>query len=154
MIDIPQILVTDPRHYAFRHLTCPLSDIQKVMGPAVQEVLAAVLNAGLHPTGPWFTHHRHRPVETFDFEVCFPIPTPMQPNGHVHPGIWPAMKVARATYHGAYSGLSAAWAELDRWVNTHSRHPGTQFWEVYTVNPHDDPKPENWRTELNWPLLD
>lgn len=154
MIEPPVILVTEPQSYAAIHTIIPVAQIQSAMGILVSEVAAALTAQGVPPTGPWFTHHFHKPVETFDFEVCFPVATPIQPSGRVQPKIWPALKLARTVYHGNYTGLPAAWGEFEQWVKAHSQHPGTEFWERYLVNPETSENPEDWRTELNWPLLD
>jgi len=36
--------------------------------------------------------------------------------GRMKAGQLRATKVARTTYHGAYEGLGAAWAEFDAWI--------------------------------------
>ena len=152
MIDTPAIVQTEPLHYAALHVTCALNEMGKVMGPGIGEVVAALKAQDVHPAGPWFTHHFHKPTETFDFEICFPVAEPIEPHGRVTPGIWPATKVARTVYHGNYSGLPHAWPELDEWMKAENYAGGTEFWERYLVNPNENPDPDEWRTELNWPL--
>ena len=152
MIETPRILETEPQHYAAVRRTVPLNEISKIMDPSVKLVLAALEAQNRPPTGPWFTHHLRRPMDFFDFEVCFPVDSPIEPAGEVYPGIWPAMALARTVFHGNYSGLPGAWGELERWMQSEGHPGGTEFWERYTVNPYSEPTPENWRTELNWPL--
>ena len=152
MIDTPTIVQTEPLHYAALHVTCALSEMSKIMGPGIAEVVAALKALDVQPVGPWFTHHFHRPVDTFDFEICFPVAEAIEPQGRITPDIWPAMTVARTIYHGNYSGLPHAWPELDQWMKAENHLQGTDFWERYLVNPNDDPDPNEWRTELNWPL--
>ena len=76
------------------------------MGPGLREVMATLAAQGLTPAGPWFTHHRHRPSETFDFEVCVPVATEVSASGRVTPGRLPAARVARAVYRGPYEYAS------------------------------------------------
>jgi len=152
MIDPPTIVQTQPLHYAALHQTCSTSEIGKTMGPGIAEVVAALKAQNMQPNGPWFTHHFHRPVETFDFEICFPVDTPIVATDGIAPGIWPSMTVARTVYHGNYSGLPHAWPELEQWMKAEGHTGGTQFWERYLVSPNDNPDPAQWQTELNWPL--
>jgi len=152
VIDPPVIVTTEPLHYAALRQTCPTDQISQVMGSGIAEVVAALKAQDRNPSGAWFTHHFHRPVETFDFEICFPVAEAIAPHGRVTPGIWPAMTVARTIYHGNYSGLPHAWPELEKWMKAENHPQGTEFWERYLVNPNDSPDPEEWRTELNWPL--
>lgn len=152
MIETPSIVHTEPLHYAALRQTCPTDQISKVMGPGIAEVVAALQAQNVHPIGPWFTHHFHRPVETFDFEICFPVAEPIEPHGRITAGVWPAMTVARTVYAGNYSGLPHAWGEFEKWMTAENHSKGTQFWERYLVNPNDNPDPSSWQTELNWPL--
>ena len=152
MIDTPQIVHTEPVHYAAVRRTCPVTEIQQVMGPGIAEVLAALEAQGVAPAGPFFTHHLCRPMEKFDFEICFPVSAQIQPRGDVYSAVWSAMDVARTVFHGNYSGLPGAWMELEKWIQSENLHGGHEFWESYTVGPNSDPKPENWRTELSWPI--
>jgi effector-binding domain-containing protein len=154
MIDMPQIVQTEPVFYAGLHQIAPSSEMGRIMGPGIAEVLAVLKVQGVSPNGPWFTHHLRKPTDTFDFEICFPIATPIKPSGRVLPGTWPAMKAARTIYTGPYQGLPHAWPELGAWIAAQpGLHPAVEFWERYLVNPNTEPNPENWRTELNWPLL-
>jgi effector-binding domain-containing protein len=154
MLDTPRITQTTAQQTAMIHLTVPRTEIQKVMGPGIQEVMATVAAQGIGPAGPWFTHHLRRPTDTFDFEISVPVTAPVAPRGRVEPGEWPAMKVARAVYRGPYEGLAGAWGEFDAWLKASGRVAAADLWEVYVAGPESGDDPANWRTELNRPLVD
>ena len=154
MIEDPQIVNTEPQMTAILHLTIPRNEIGRAMGAGVAELRAAVAAQGAAITGPWFTHHLVRPIDTFDFEICVPVAAPIAPAGRVRPSEWPAMKVARTLYHGSYEGLPAAWGEFESWIAAHGLNEATDLWERYLVNPETSPDPTTWRTELNRPLYD
>jgi effector-binding domain-containing protein len=154
MLDTPRITQTTAQQTAMIHLTVPRTEIQKVMGPGIQEVMATVAAQGIGPAGPWFTHHLRRPTDTFDFEISVPVTAPVAPRGRVEPGEWPAMKVARAVYRGPYEGLAGAWGEFDAWLKASGHVAAADLWEVYVAGPESGDDPANWRTELNRPLVD
>jgi effector-binding domain-containing protein len=154
MIETPHLVVTEPQHYAFLHLLVPTSEVKKAMGPAIEEVMAAVAQQGAKPTGTWFMHYLIRPMLHFDVEVCVPVAEPLKPLGRVETGFWPATKAAQTIYHGKYSGLPAAWDKFEAWVKTQPGQPGTELWERYLVGPDSNPHPADWRTELDWPMTD
>jgi effector-binding domain-containing protein len=154
MIDTPHITQIDARLTAVIHLTIPREEIQNVMGPGIGEVMAAVAAQGLAPTGPLFSHHLRMDPGTFDFEIGVPVGAPAAAAGRVTAGHWPAMKVARTVFHGAYDGLGAAWGELDAWIIANGHEPGPDLWECYVSGPETDPDPATWRTELDRPLTD
>ena len=152
MIEVPQITETADQLTAFIPLVVPRDEIQHVMGPSIREVYAAIAAQGIAPAGPWFTHHRRRPSDTFDFDVCVPVSTPVTEAGRVKPGRLPAARVARTVYTGPYEGLSAAWGEFGAWIEANGHTPREDLWECYLVGPESSPDPSTWRTELNRPL--
>ena len=116
MIDTPKVTQTTAQLTAMIHLTVPRAEIQKVMGPGLDEVKAAVAAQGIAVTGPWLTHHLKMDPKVFDFEICVPVASPVSATGRVKPGKLPASKVARTVYHGGYEGLGEAWGELGKWI--------------------------------------
>jgi effector-binding domain-containing protein len=153
VIDTPQIAESAEQLTACIPLVVPRTQIQTVMGPAIREVFATLAAQGIAPTGPWFTHHRRRPSDTFDFEVCVPVASPVAAAGRVQPGRLPAARVARTVYHGAYDGLGAAWGEFCAWIEANGHARREDLWECYLVGPESSSDPAAWRTELNQPLV-
>ncbi len=153
MLATPQIVQTTALHTATLHVVVPREEISTVIGPGICEVLAAIATQGSAPAGPWFTHHRCRPTDFFDFEICVPVATPIHAAGRVQPGQWPAMKVARTFHHGPYEGLAAAWGEFIGWIEANGHTPAAGLWERYLVGSETSPDPADWRTELNRPLV-
>lgn len=154
MNSAPQILQTERRDMAFIPLQVSHAEIRQVMGPGIQEVMAAAQAQGIGPTGPWFTHHWRITPEGFDFQICVPVSAPIQPVGRVLPGEWPAMKVVKAVYQGGYEGLPVAWGEFDAWIRAQRLKVGEDLWEQYTSGPESSDNPSDWRTELNRQILD
>jgi effector-binding domain-containing protein len=152
VIDAPQVTESADQLTAFIPLVVPRSEIQAVMGPAVGEVYAALAAQGVAPAGPWFTHHRRPPTDTFDFDVGVPVASPVAAAGRVRPGRLPAARVARTVYRGPYEGLSAAWGEFCAWIEANGHTPRADLWECYLVGPESGSDPAAWRTELNRPL--
>lgn len=150
MIETPQLVQTETLTLAKLYAKVPVSEISREMGKLVGELQAGILaQEGVSITGPWLTHHFQRPVEFFDFEVCFPVSKPVQPAGRIQPGEWPAMTVIRTIYQGPYQGLVPAWGEFMTWI-TESGHQITEdIWERYLIGPDSGVPPAEWRTELN-----
>lgn len=154
MIDSPQLARSPRQATAYIHLTIPRSQIQQVMGPAIQEVMATLAAQGLQPAGPVFSHHRRMDPATFDFDVGVPVAAPVNASGRVRAGELPAARVARTVYHGAYDGLGDAWGQLMQWIAAHGHQPAGNLWESYVAGPESNADPLTWRTELNRPLVE
>ncbi|MDP2306125.1 MAG: GyrI-like domain-containing protein [Pseudomonadota bacterium] len=152
MLETPQITRTAAQLTAVIQLTIPRSEIQSVMGPGFGELMSTLAAQGVAPTGPAFSHHFRMHPDTFEFEIGVPVATPIVAAGRVRPGVWPAIRVARAVLHGNYDGLASAWGEVDIWISANGLTPRSDYWESYTVGPATSPDPADWRTELSRPL--
>ncbi len=152
-IDTPQITQSTAQRAAVIRMKIPRSEIQKVMGPAIQEVMSTIASQGIKPAGPVFSHHFTMHPDTFDFEVGVPIAGDIKPAGRVQPSQLPTAKVARTVYHGGYEGLGAAWGQFTAWLRSNNHRTAPDLWECYVAGPESGPDPAQWRTELNRPLL-
>ena len=152
MLDKPQIVQTDALLTAIIRLTIPREEIRNVMGPGIAELMAAVAAQSITPTGPWFSHHLRMLPDIFDFEICVPVDSPVEPVGRVKAGQLPVTRVARTIYRGPYEGLGDAWGEFMGWIAAQGLTPREDLWERYLTGPESNPDPATWRTELNRPL--
>ncbi|HEY0061396.1 MAG TPA: GyrI-like domain-containing protein [Telluria sp.] len=154
MLESPHLTRTEAQQTAVIHLTIPRAEIRHVMGPGIQELMAAVAAQGIGPTGPWFSHHLAMHPDTFDFEIGVPVSGPVTPVGRVTAGSLPGGRVARTVLHGNYDGLGDGWGEFLGWIAGQGHETAPDLWEVYVKGPESDPDPAAWRTELNKPLID
>jgi uncharacterized protein YndB with AHSA1/START domain/effector-binding domain-containing protein len=153
LIEAPVVTDTPPQLAAAIHLTVPRNEIQSVMGPGLAEIMTAVAAQGLAPSGPWFTHHLSMDPASFDFEICVPVPKPVDRVGRVVSRELPAVRVAHTVYSGPYERLGHAWAEFDDWISANGHVSAADFYECYAVGPESGPDSAAWRTELRRPLL-
>ncbi len=152
MLATPQIIQTQVQEAAIIRLTIPRSEMMKVFGAAVGELLTALAAQGVEPIGAVFAHHLKMPPDTFDFELGVKVSAPVKATERVKPGQLPAAKVARTVYSGPYEGLPSAWHEFNQWIQANGHEPAENLWELYSVGPQSSTDPANWRTELNRPL--
>ena len=154
MIDTPQIVTTGQVRTAIIKLTCPRTEIQNVMGPAIGDLMQTVIAQGVGPVGTWYSHHHRMTPETFDFEIGVPVSATVKDTGRVTNGVLPAARVARTIYQGPYEGLGAAWGEFGKWIAAEGHRAAPNLWERYLSGPDSGPDASKWRTELNRPLVD
>ena len=154
MIDTPQIVTTEALPLAKIYAKIPTSAIRQEMGKLIQELIQSVRAQNVEITGPWLTHHFRKPAEFFDFEVCMPVASEVQPSGRMEPGVWPAMKVVRTIYRGGYEGLPSAWGEFMTWIESNNLKISEEIWERYLINPNSEQDSSKWQTELNRPITE
>ena len=154
MLDAIQVVDLPARNTAVIRLKIPQADIAKAMGPAVDELFAALKAQGIPPAGPLFDHFFSMGAGTFDLEVGLPVEGPVTPVGRVGPGHLPAVRVAKTTYHGPYSGLRSAWREFGELARAQGYKAAAGIREYYVYGPESNPDPNTWRTELVQPLAE
>jgi effector-binding domain-containing protein len=152
VIDTPTVVQSGARQTAVVALVIRKADIQKVMGPAIQEVMAALAAQGIQPAGSIFSYHRRVDPEVYDFEVGVPVEKPVAPSGRVTMSRLPAKRVARTVYHGGYEALGGAWKDFMAWIDASGYAADGDFWEIYVAGPESGPDASKWRTELTRPI--
>jgi effector-binding domain-containing protein len=118
-------------------------ELPDFLGGAFGEVIAALDEQGLHPTGAPFG--RYRPVDgAFDVEVGFPSSDVVKPEGRVEASELPGGRVARTMHVGAYGDVGAAYEAAIGWLTDEGYVVTGAPWECYLDGP-EVPEP---RTEV------
>ena len=152
MIDTPTLVKSPEQLIAYMHFEVPRSEIQIVMGPGLHELRRTAAAQEIAVVGPWFTRHLRMSPDFFDFEICLPVASAVEPTKRVRAGRLAEANVVRSVYQGPYEGLGAAWAELMSWIAANGLKTRADLWERYLSGPDDNPDPSTFRTELNRPL--
>jgi effector-binding domain-containing protein len=152
MIEPPRIIENFQLCVALIPVDVDATQIRTIMQPTLAEVRKAVAEQGIEPSGPWLTHHLQRPGHKFVFELCLPTPRPVEPAGHLRPGVISAQRVAQTSYLGDYSGLPGAWGEFSSWIKSQGLETRSDFWETYAIGPESGLPPAQWQTLFAQPL--
>ena len=152
MIDVPEVTQSPATLTAVIRFQIPREEIRNIMGPGIEELLATVLEQGIAPAGPVFSHYFRMEPGIFDFEIGVPVNQPVTERGRVVPSELLSTTIARTFYHGGYEGLGAAWGEFGTWIAANGHTPKPDLWESYLIGPESGPDPAKWCTELNRPL--
>ena len=73
-------------------------------------------------------------------------------SGEVRADTLPAGPAATTTHAGAYDGLTGAHAAVQQWIEAQGLKAAGAPWEVYVTDPADFPDPNDWKTDIFWPL--
>jgi effector-binding domain-containing protein len=152
MISEPQIVESPQQRIAFIRVQTPRGEIVKAMHAGLEELSRVLNKQKVASAGPWFTHHFRRPDESFDFRICFPVESEVEPESRVEAGELQAARVVQAIYSGGYEGLGGGWGELHEWIAARELKTRDDLWERYLVGPETGSDTAEWRTELNRPL--
>ncbi|WP_395748376.1 GyrI-like domain-containing protein [Prosthecobacter sp.] len=154
MLDDPSApITTTAQPAAIIHITVPRDQIQEVMGPAIQEVIAAATAQGIGPKGPVFANHFGMTPGIFNFDVGVPVSGAVQSTERVIPGEIPAATIIRTVYTGPYEGLGEAWGDFQDIIEGQGHTLGPSLWERYLSGPECGGDSSTFRTELNQTII-
>lgn len=64
----------------------------------------------------------------------------------------PGGPVAATIHSGPYDQLQAAYAAIEEWVAANGFQTAGAPWEAYLNDPADHPNPQDWKTDVCWPV--
>ena len=131
----------------------PLSELPA----AFADLWGALAAADLHPAGPFTTTYldAETPFDPTDvrYKVCVAIPpgaAEFKPPAYTER--WPATRVAVYVHRGPYEDLRMAYEILVRWIRENGYCITGPPREVYLTGPHSTDKPEDYVTEIHFPI--
>jgi AraC family transcriptional regulator len=78
-------------------------------------------------------------------------PAPADSSG-VAAAALPGGPVATTTHIGPYESLPDAYASIQQWMESQDLTAAGAPWECYITDPAEHPDPNDWKTEVFWPL--
>jgi DNA-binding transcriptional MerR regulator/effector-binding domain-containing protein len=121
----------------------------------LDELRATVRAQDLHVTGPsgglygseLFQHGRGEAT------VFIPIEGIVRSIGRVTPFIVPAAELAVLTHYGSPADFDITYGELGAYATAHEISIEGPLREYYLVGADEMPNPEEWETEIGWPIF-
>ena len=132
-----------------------LEDVLSWWQGALGELHATVRAQDLHGTGPsgglygseLFQHGRGQAT------VFIPVEGIVRSIGRVVPFIVPAAELAVLMHQGSLTDIDITYGELGAYATAHEISIDGPLREYYLVDAHETPDPEEWRTEIGWPIF-
>ncbi|OLR94143.1 GyrI-like domain-containing protein [Actinokineospora bangkokensis] len=154
----PRVETRSARPYACIRTRAPLSEWGRV-NALVGEVRAWLDERGVAVVGaPQYRYHSVDVAGEIDVEVGWCVAEPVEGDGRVRPGEWPAGEYAVCDHVGSPDRITEAFARLDEW----SARTGRPFakrgetwvgrFETYLTDPAHEPDLDRWRTEVAYLL--
>jgi DNA-binding transcriptional MerR regulator/effector-binding domain-containing protein len=132
-----------------------LEDVLPWWQGALGELHATVLAQDLHATGPsgglydgeLFQYGRGQAT------VFIPVEGVARSIGRVVPFIVPAAELAVLVHQGSLTDADITYGELGAYATRHEISIVGPLREYYLVAAHETPDPEEWKTEIGWPIF-
>lgn len=130
----------------------PRGEIAATIGRSLGRIVPYAMSAGGALAGQPFARYPEFGPEMTTIEVGMPLAAPVPGSGEIEAFTLPAGLVAMAVHGGAYDRIPETFAALERWIASQGRAPAGAPWELYVTDPAQHPDPEDWRTEIYWPV--
>ena len=133
-------------------------EISQAIGEALGAVFAYAHQYGLAITGRPFARYLDVNPGSMTFEpgvaIAPPADTVAEPSdpAAVRVDTLPGGHAAVTMHRGPYDKLGEAYAALQKWIETEGLSAGGPPWEIYITDPTEVENPEDWETEVYWPV--
>lgn len=138
----------------YRSNQCEQAAIAKAMGESLPAVAHYATEKGFTMVGPPFSRYTSFSPELVSFDAGIPVAPGASGDAekNITAGELCAGDVARTIHKGPYDGLREAYAALEKWIAAEGLEMAGAPWEVYLTDPGELPNPEEWLTEILWPV--
>ncbi|MBN1241018.1 MAG: GyrI-like domain-containing protein [Gammaproteobacteria bacterium] len=128
--------------------------IAQAIGECLGRIAAHCQQAGLAFAGPPFARYPAAGPGLVTIEIGMPLAAAAAGDGEIEAGELQGGPAAFAVHAGPYDRLGETYTALERWIEERGARPGGAPWESYVTDPGEVPDPEDWRTEVYWPVTE
>lgn len=100
---------------------------------------------------PFSVFHSYTP-ELFDVEIGIPVDKLIPLNGDVKSQVYPATRVAMASYFGPYESTAVVYEAIEKYMKDKSLVASGGPWEEYITDPANEPDTSKWQTDIFYPI--
>ena len=131
----------------------PRAGIAQAIGEALPLVFAYAQQNGIPIAGPPFARYPDMGPGLMTLDIGVPVAAPPQASGaEITADTLPEGLAAVTTHTGPYDKLPEAIAALGEWIAGQGLIPAGGPWESYITDPGNYPDPQDWKTEVFWPV--
>lgn len=144
----------EPQHIlCIRRRVAP-SELQQALGECLGTLFTHAAKRGLAIAGWPICRYLSTGLGLWTIEPAVPLVTACNSEGEMRADVLPGGWVALGIHAGPYDQLPDTNAAIERWIEANGFEASGGTWEHYITDPAQHPDPDDWRTEVYWPLKD
>lgn len=129
------------------------SEIAQAIGEALHRVFACAHTNGISVAGPPFARYPEMGPGLMTLDIGVPVTAPPHvSDAEIRADTLPGGLTAVTTHTGPYDKLAEAVTALGKWIAAQGLTPAGGPWESYITDPGQHPDPQDWKTEVFWPV--
>lgn len=141
-----------PQLVAYAEGTDSPQNIPKLFGQLINRVMQYVGANGGKVGGPPFTRYMEMDGESVRMWVGFPLRAEIPGSDEITVDHLPGGTIAMTTHVGPFDKLGKAHEAVLAWIEQSKLEQAGPPWEYYWTDPEAEPDPDNWKTEVFFPL--
>lgn len=139
-------------HLLFIRVTARYEEIVETISQTLPKIYHYLQMRHVQPTGPPCARYVNWCEESCDIEIGVPVPMEMEGLGEIQYGEIGNCEAGFAIHTGSYDGLADIHQAIRDWIDAGGQEVGGPPWEVYMAWQGTHPDPEDWKTEIYWPV--
>ncbi len=128
------------------------AEIALALAQQLGRIFQFAQRSGAALAGQPFTRYVDWGPGVVTLEMGLPIAKAVAGEGDILADTLPGGPAAVTTHTGPYDRLNDAHAAVQIWIEEMGFRAAGAPWETYVSDPADVPDPQNWKTDLFWPL--
>lgn len=130
----------------------PAAELPGAIGAAYGAVLAHLNALGETPAGPPFVAYFNMDMQNLEVEMGFPVAKPLAGTERLQAGQLPTGKIVTCLYVGPYEEMVPAYSALEAYAKENGYEPTGVAYETYLNGPADVTSPQEYQTQIMFPL--
>ena len=140
-----------PQRYLGKRFSAAVGEIGSSVKHGYGELFSKLGAARVAPVGPPFLIASPSQQGAMDIELGVPCAAPPG-GGDLYAGTLPGGRAAVTTHRGPYDAIGPTYEALSNWIFANGHTPAAAPREVYLNGPDDVQSPDQYLTELVWPI--
>ena len=136
----------------YKQARCSHADIGATLAECLPAVFRYVTEAGIQMVGPPTTVYTQWGPGMVTLRAGMQVAAGASGQGDIEAMVMPAGRCAVTVHVGPYEGLSQAHAAVETFIDEQSIVSAGMIREVYLTDPGEVPNPQEWKTQIVWPL--
>jgi AraC family transcriptional regulator len=135
------------RHTAVVRAEVARNRLPEWLRAGFRDVAQYLRGRGVRPAGPPFARYAVL-GDVVAVEAGFPVAERVPGKGRVLPSRLPGGRAVVTSHVGWHDGREDAYVALRQWLMQRRRTPDGARWEIYHVDPTNDPDPARWQADV------
>lgn len=142
----------EPTTLLYKSARCEHSAIAPTLAQILPAIFQHATVQGIPMVGPPITLYVQWGPGMVTLHAGMPVAPGSQGSGDIEVAVLPGGPAAVTIHTGPYDGLGDAHAAVEQYLHQIGRKASGPLREVYLTDPGEVPNPEEWKTQIIWPL--